>query len=406
MGRRRKLQQGAGDMSLWGMYDRPFLIAGGGIAGFATSLALARIGRHAEVFERAVAFEEEGAGLQMSPNAVLCLRLLDAWDVLEPACISPSEIHIRDGRSGAMLQRIPLGKSFEAEVGAPYRVTHRSDLLRGLVQTAQSRARIRLHTGRIVERAESTKQGARLLFTEGPLADGAAVIGADGIHSTIRDAIVGDNPFYGGQAIYRALLPIEKVPLSIVADCVTLWLYPGGHVVHYAVSNWRSFNIVAVLENSEHPEGWNQPASAAEIANGFAKAANPLTDLLHAVPAWKKFAAADRQPADCWSSGNIALIGDAAHASLPYLAQGAAMALEDAVVLAKCISADSSIAAAMTTYARLRQPRTARIQRESRRLAVIYHVRGLQATARNAVMRFLGPRYSLRRNQWIYDWLP
>ncbi len=394
-------------MSLWGMDDQPFLISGGGIAGLAASLALARIGRCAEVFERAAAFEEEGAGLQISPNAVLCLRLLGAWDALEPDCISPSEIHVRDGRSGAMLQRIPLGKSFEAKFGAPYRVAHRSDLLRGLVQTAQSSAHIRLHTGRMVERAENSLEGARVHFAKDIKADGAAVIAADGIHSTVRNMIVNDGePVYGGQAIYRALLPFEKVPLPIAADCVTLWLYPGGHVVHYAVSNWRQFNIVAVLDSSEHLEGWTQPASTAEIANGFAKAANPLADLLHAVPAWKKFAAADRQPTDCWSNGNIALIGDAAHASLPYLAQGAAMALEDAIVLAKCIAAERRIGLAFQNYARLRQTRTARIQRESRRLASAYHARGLRALARNAALRLLGPRYSLRRNQWIYNWQP
>lgn len=389
------------------MNDQPFLIAGGGIAGLAASLALARIGRQVQVFERAASFDEEGAGLQISPNAVLCLRLLGAWDALEPDCISPSEIHIRDGQSGALLQRIRLGKLFESRFGSPYRVAHRADLLRGLLQTAQSSPRIGLHTGRNVERAESTSQGARLHLPEGQPVDGTAAIAADGIHSKVRNMIVGDGkPVYGGHAIYRALIPFEKVPLAIIADCVTLWLYPGGHVVHYAVSHWRQFNIVAALDSPWREEGWSQPATAGEVANGFAKAANPLAELLNAISIWKKFAAADRQPANSWSTGHLALIGDAAHASLPYLAQGAAMALEDAVSLANSISTNSSIPTALMDYTRLRQPRTARIQSESRRLAGIYHARGLTILARNAALRLLGPHYSLERNQWIYEWQP
>ncbi|MGH6855637.1 MAG: FAD-dependent monooxygenase, partial [Aestuariivirga sp.] len=322
------------------MDDRPFLIAGGGIAGIAASLALARINRRSEVFERAAAFEEAGAGLQMSPNAVHCLRLLGAWDAIEPHCVIPSEIHIRDGRSGRVLRRIGLGKPFEVRFGSPYRVAHRADLLRGLVQTAQRASGIALHTGKAVESAETTDHGARLHFTNGQAAEGSAVIAADGINSVIRNAIVGGGePSCRGHAIYRALLPFDKVPLSIAADCVTLWLYPGGHAVHYAVSNWRQFNMVAVLENPWREDGWGIETGKAEVVDGFADAADALAQLLTSVPAWTKFAAAGHAPSNKWVSGHVALIGDAAHASLPYLAQGAAMALEDACVLAKCLGA-------------------------------------------------------------------
>ncbi len=389
------------------MNDRPFLIAGGGIAGLAASLALAGTGRSAEVFEKAAAFQEEGAGLQMSPNAVRCLRLLGAWEAIEPHCTSPSEIHIRDGRSGALLQRIKLGESFAARFGAPYRVTHRADLLGALLQTVNACPLVTLHTGCSAARAENTDHGARLHFTDGRVVDGAAVIAADGIHSVLRRIIVGDGePAYGGQAIYRALVPFDKVPLAIAADCVTLWLYPGGHVVHYAVSGWQQFNIVAILDSRWREDGWEQPARPEEVTGGFAHTAGPLADLLASVKSWKRFAAADRHPVTAWSQGNIALVGDAAHASLPYLAQGAAMALEDAVMVAKCVSAEPGIPVALANYARLRQPRTARIQREARRLAGIYHARGTMASMRNALLRLLGPEQAMRRNRWIYGWVP
>ncbi len=394
-------------MRSWAMNERPFLIAGGGIAGLAAGLALARTGRSVQVFERAEAFEETGAGIQISPNAVRALRFLGAWDAIEPNCAMPSEIHVCDGRSGALLQRIRLGKSFESRFGAPYRVAHRADLLQGLLQTAQVTPLIDLHTGKKVQGAENTDRGALLHFTGGAPEHGAAIIAADGIRSTIRNAImVRREPVYRGHAIYRALVPFDKVPLSIAADCVTLWLYPGGHVVHYAVSNWRQFNIVAALDSPWREDGWRQPAAKAEVTNGFADAAAPLAELLATVLAWTKFAAADLDPFPAWTHGNIALIGDAAHANLPYLAQGAAMALEDTCVLANCLASKPSIAAGLADYARLRQPRTARIQRESRRLASLYHARGLVALARNTVMWLAGPQYALERNQWIYNWEP
>ncbi|MBC8035991.1 MAG: FAD-dependent monooxygenase [Rhizobiales bacterium] len=390
------------------MNDLPFLIAGGGIAGLAASLALAGQGRSADVFERATSFEEAGAGLQISPNAVHCLRLLGAWDAVEPQCVIPSEIHVRDGRSGAIVQRIKLGKLFEARFGAPYLTAHRADLLHGLLQTAQATSGITLHTGKAVENAENSSNGARLNFMDGTAAEGVAVIAADGIRSRIRETTVADGePSYRGHAVYRALLPFDKIPLAIAADCVTLWLYPGGHVVHYPVSNWRQFNIVAALDSpGPEEDGWGQPAGKAEVVNGFPHAADPLAGLLASVHAWMKFAASDRQPAQSWTDGHLALIGDAAHPSLPYLAQGAAMALEDACVLAKCVSINSGIATALKIYAQLRQPRTARIQREARRLGRIYHARGLTAQTRNAFLRCLGPDWILDRNRWIYDWKP
>jgi salicylate hydroxylase len=285
-------------------------------------------------------------------------------------------------------------------------VAHRSDLLRALLLTADS-ARIPLHAGRTVEKAENALHGARLHLAEGAAIDGAAAVGADGIHSTIRQTILGDgNPIYGGHALYRALIPFDKVPLSIAADCVTLWLYPGGHAVHYAVSNWRHCNIVVALESPWSQGGWGEPASKSEVMVGFIDASDPLAELLACVPAWLKWAACDRPPTDSWSSRNIALLGDAVHPSLPYLAQGAAMAIEDACVLAKCVAVNSSIAAAFADFASQRQPRTAHIQREARRLGKLYHASGLLALARNTVLRCAGPEHALERNRWIYEWKP
>ena len=316
--------------------SKPFLIAGGGIAGLAAALGLARGGRDIRLFEQAAAFEEVGAGLQMSPNGVRALQELGAWDAVEPACVIPTEIHVRDGLSGRLLQRIRLGKGFETSFGAPYRVCHRADLLEGLVQTARGRTGIVLETGRRVQSVESMVDGTALRL-DGETVKGAAVICADGIRSGLRKVVCGDvAPVDRGHVIFRSLIPLADVPSAIETDCVSLWLYPGGHAVHYAVSGWRSFNIVVALDSDGiAASGWSDAADGSTVRQAFLDADDVLQDLLTRPAAWMRWRGADLPGLSLWNKDNIVLTGDAAHATLPYLAQGAVMALEDAVVLGR-----------------------------------------------------------------------
>lgn len=387
------------------MSDHPFLIAGGGIAGIAAALGLSRAGLSSHLFEQAPAFEEVGAGLQMSPNGVAALQHLGAWDAVEPNCVIPTEIHVRDGVSGSLLQRIRLGKPFEARFGAPYRVCHRADLLAGLVATACELNSITLETDARVTSADV--EAPSLALADGRHITGAAIIAADGIRSTIRTLICGkSDPVPRGQTIFRALIPLKDVPPEIEADCVTLWLYPRGHVVHYPVSNWRSFNIVAALDVRTPDEGWNTLAQRREVVPCFSRACDALTLLLEAPFTWLKWQGADLGPLPRWSKANALLIGDAAHATLPYLAQGAVMALEDACVLSREMSRGLAPASAFINVESMRRQRTTRIQAQSRRMAKIYHASGALALARNAVLRFGGTSPALRQMEWIYRWKP
>lgn len=388
------------------MSDLPFLVAGGGIGGLAAALGLAAQGRPVRLFEQAVAFEEVGAGLQMSPNGVAALRALKAWEAVEPSCVIPSEIHLRDGRSGALLQRIRLGKSFEECFGAPYRVCHRADLLAGLLQTARQSGVIDLNTARHAAAIEDEDQAARLTFAEGDFAAGCAVIAADGIRSTLRNHIAPASPVNRRMRLYRSLLPLEKVPPEIEADCVTLWLYPGGHVVHYPVSNWRNFNIVAAVEAEADEGGWQSPARTGEVARHFTGACEELSRLLAAPTAWRRWPGADLPPLEHWSKGRMTLLGDAAHATLPFLAQGAVMALEDAVVLSCEAAKPQPIFDAFSAYEQQRKPRTSRVQEQSRRMGRIYHAGGAVAFARNLTLGVASPDFALRRLEWIYRWTP
>ena len=267
------------------MADSPFLIVGGGIAGLAAALGLARIGKPAHVLEKAPDFEEVGAGLQLGPNAVRALQWLGAWDALAPHCVSPSEIQVRDGLTGKILQRIMLATDFETKFGAPYRVAHRADLQNALLQSARSKPGINLQNNAevtnvsIAETALSLKSGISL--------KGEAIIAADGVQSAIRNLLTGQpGKNTVGHMLHRGLTPVASVPASVNIDVVTLWLFPGGHVVHYAVSNWRHVNIVAAVEDPE-----------ISLWTAFQGACQPLADILDLKIKWTKWPALDIDPA-------------------------------------------------------------------------------------------------------------
>ncbi|MFN4142554.1 FAD-dependent monooxygenase [Aestuariivirga sp.] len=389
------------------MEREPFLVAGGGIAGLAAALALARHAGPVRLFEQAAAFEEVGAGLQMSPNGVGALRALGAWEDVEPSCVIPSEIHVRDGVSGRLLQRIRLGRPFEERFGAPYRVCHRSDLLAGLLAAARRHGTIELNTAQRAVSARQSGDSVTLEFAGGSAASGSGVIAADGIRSSLRALVCGEvAPVARGSVIWRGLIPLGKVPPEIEADCVTLWLCPGGHVVHYPVSNWRSFNIVAAADGAVEDGGWQTPAPSSEVVRRFAVVWEELGALLATPDTYLRWPAADLPPLPVWSRGRLALIGDAAHATLPYLAQGAVMSLEDAVVLARELARFDSLPEGFAAYEQARKPRTARIQEQSRGMSRVYHAAGPLALARNLVLGFGSPSLALRRLEWIYRWTP
>jgi len=374
------------------MADSPFLVVGGGVAGLAVGLGLARIGKASRVLEKAAGFEEVGAGLQLGPNAVHALRWLGAWDAVAPHCVSPAEIHVRDGISGNILQRIPLGADFEKQFGAPYRVAHRADLLNGLLETARSTPAVTLQNDAevtnvsIAETSLSLKSGKRL--------KGEAIIAADGVHSATRKLLVEPSgKLQIGHMLHRGLAPITSIPATVDIDVVTLWLFPGGHVVHYAVSNWRHFNIVAAVEDPE-----------ISLWTAFQGACQPLIDILEQKINWTKWPALDSAPSPIWNKNRTVLIGDAAHASLPYLAQGAAMALEDACVLSLAIQNTAEPESAFRDFSGLRFKRTSAIQKKSRQLARVYHAAGPLRLARNIALKTMPQHSFTRQFSWIYDW--
>ncbi|MGE3874741.1 MAG: FAD-dependent monooxygenase [Parvibaculaceae bacterium] len=387
------------------MLTHPVLIAGGGIAGLAAALALARDGRAVRVLEKARVFETVGAGLQIGPNAVRALKYLDVWDRVGPASFAPPKILIRDGHGGRILQEIALGGEFERRFGEPYRVIHRADLLAGLVERAREHSLIELMTSVAVEGFADKSSHVEVKTSAGPqLAE--ALLGADGIRSVIRRGLGQEGALRKrGHILFRALTPFDG-PMPDHLAAITLWLCRHGHVVHYPVKGGEALNVIAALDGHWESEEWSAPADRQELMAHFPGADRDLLHVLSISASWHKWAAADLSPLESWSRNRTTLIGDAAHAALPYLAQGAAMALEDAVALSRCAERSDTIAQAFAAYESARKPRTRRVAAASLGLSRAYHAKGPLRLARNAVLRMTDPTRFLDRMAWIYGFDP
>jgi salicylate hydroxylase len=369
-------------------------VAGAGIAGLTSAIALAARGFSVDLFERAPLFEEVGAGIQLSPNATSVLRRLGVLAGLAESLVEPRAIEIRDARDGARLAAIPLGETARRRYGAPYCLIHRADLQAGLLAAARSTDAIQLHIG--MEVAALTAPENEVAFAAGGEERRADIlVAADGVRSSIRAGHFGHpGPRPLGRTAWRATLPAVEVPEPIRRDATGLWLGPGGHLVHYPVRGGKSLNVVVIAGES----------SAAPPMYPFGREARRLIDV---VPEWTPWPLFGVDPARSWVRGRVALIGDAAHAMAPSAAQGGAQAIEDAWVLAAALAErPDDPAAALRHYELRRRPRVERVVTEANRNLAIYNMRGLAAAARNIVLGAMSPERLLARLDWLYGWKP
>lgn len=385
--------------------DRTIVIAGGGIAGLTTALALARKGFSVSLAERTSAFTEVGAGLQISPNAWRVLDGLGLGSALVEIATFPESVDLHTS-TGSRVARVPLGDSAMARWGAPYAVMHRADLVSVLSQAAIAHPAITLHTGMRALRVASTTTGLRLETSEGPLG-GAAVLAADGVWSQIRNGLAGsETARQTGRIAYRTTVPVEAAPADMADLRVHAHMFPDTHVIRYPISGGRRINIVLVTANNWFLEDWSAPASLDEVAT-IARSLDPdLQRLLGSADTWTRWPLAGVPAQGAWTDGNVALIGDSAHATLPFAAQGAAMAIEDAAVIAFHLAASRDVPAALSAYVADRQPRAARIQALSEKNGQIYHMGTLSAFARDTALRAMPQEMLLRRLDWLYGWRP
>jgi salicylate hydroxylase len=387
---------------------RPILIAGAGIGGLAAALALADRGFRTRLIERRAVFGEAGAGIQIGPNGVLALRALGVADALERRVGKPDEIIIHDGRRGRALATLALGDAIAERLGAPYWTAHRADLHAALLDRAAHHDLIAITMGFAADRLEATTDGIRLVSDTGAVFTGSALIGADGLWSKVR-GYVADRvvPSFAGRRAYRTVIPVADAPPAFRTNTTGLWLAPGAHVVHYPVRGGTEIALVVILTDTNGAQGWADTADPDVLNKGVARLAPAVVGLIGAAQSWKSWALFDMPPLARWSNGRIALLGDAAHPVLPFLAQGGVLALEDALILARAVdAAPADIPAALASYGKVRIARTARVRAASKRNGMIYHLSGATGIARNMVLRATPSPRLMRQYDWLYGWKP
>jgi len=391
--------------------SRTVVIAGAGIGGLTAALAIAQRGFRVAVLEAAERLEATGAGIQLSPNAARILIALGLGERLAPHVVAPEEIRVIDARTGRVLARAPLGEAAEQRYGAPYWLIHRGDLQTALGEAAGATPDIALALGTRVEEFATHDNGVTVGATcnmtsiEEP---GLALVGADGLWSALRRRL-GHRvlPRFARHTAWRSLVPAEALGAELSLPAVNLWLGRNAHLVHYPVKAGRVINVVAIVRDDWREAGWSAPGARAEILARFpaGRWQAPARDLIAAAEHWQKWALYDCAPMSHWGEGPVTLLGDAAHPMLPYLAQGAAMAIEDAAVLGLCLArSPDDPAIAMRTYERSRLARTARTQRAARRNGTVYHLGGAAAFLRTLALIAMGGGRLIRRYDWLYGW--
>ena len=393
---------------------RTIFVAGAGIGGLTASLSLAARGFRVVVLEKAERLEEIGAGLQLAPNASRVLVALGLKERLHRA-VTPEALSILSARAGTEILRLPLGKAATERAGAPYWVVHRADLQTALAAAANDHPNIDLRLGWQFEDAAAHAKGLTIVQRSGNARHqevALALIGVDGIWSTVRHHLFPDlQPKFSGLIAWRGTLEATQLPREYTAPRVQLWMGPGAHLVAYPISGGRQINIVAIVPGTWNRPGWNVPGDGLELKAIFDAShwPGPARMLIGAVDVWQRWALFTMPENIEWTSGSLALLGDAAHAMLPFAAQGAAMAVEDAAVLAKVLSqapleTATQVGSALRRYEQLRRPRVMRVQRAARRAGHTYHLGGALALARDVTIRALGAKGVMARQSWIFDW--
>ena len=381
---------------------KEILLAGGGIGGLAAALALAQKGRRVRVLEKAAEFGEIGYGIQMGPNVARMLERLEVLKSLEASSVFPDALIFADALTNEEITRIALGKAFLARYAFRYFVIHRRDLHGGLLQACRKHSEISLEASRGVKSFSQEKDRVLVSCENGTEYEGVALIGADGLWSPTRQAVIGDGaPRIAGHYVYRGVVPDEQIADRSRAGTMTIWGGPDLHMVQYRLQGGAVMNNVATICSRRFRRGEPNAGAPDELEEMFARTHPNVRDNLRYVSRERNWVLHDRDPATNWTDGRVTLLGDAAHPTLQYLAQGAQMAIEDGVVLAeKVAAAGEDYQRAFLAYQRERMNRTARVVLSSRFFGEYIHVDGGARELRNELAHGRDPD-----NPWEVDWL-
>lgn len=387
--------------------SRTVLIAGAGIGGLAASIALANAGFRAIVFERDKVPDTSGAGIQLSPNATRALATLGALETLRPNAIEPGRLVVSNASNRATLAAMPLADAMEKEFGAPYLVCLRADLHEALAKIAADHPDIELRYGSALTDFATHSRGITAQIERNRQVEeiaAPALVGADGIRSSIRARIhPGTAPRHGGMSAWRATVAAASLPSEIDSERnVSVWLAPGAHLVHYPVGDGSMVNLVAVTADRNATESWGEETPKEEVLQRFEGWSQTPRAVIGAAEQFRRWSLFEAPLLPDWGKDHVTLLGDAAHGMFPFVAQGAASALEDAVVLANELRGTEDFDAGLRAYERIRKPRVQKIQSAARNIGRIYHLGKPWSYGRDAVMERIGGEGLMRQNAWIY----
>jgi 3-hydroxybenzoate 6-monooxygenase len=381
------------------------LVAGGGIGGLAAALALTRRGLAVKVLEQAPQLGEIGAGIQLGPNAFNAFDALGVGEQARAKAVYTDEMVMHDAIDEYPVGRIPTGEAFRARFGNPYAVIHRADVHGTLLAAARASDRIEVCTATAVQRIEQDDHGVTAYDQHGAAHHGVALIGADGVKSVVRQQFVGDEARVSGHVVYRAVVDKADFPEDLRWNAASIWVGPNCHLVHYPLRGGEQYNVVVTFHSREVEQWSVREGSKAEVQSYFQGISPRARQLIDLPKDWKRWATADREPIDQWTFGRVTLLGDSAHATLQYLAQGACMALEDAVTLGEALRVhDNQFAPAFELYQRSRIARTARIVLSAREMGRIFHAKGVERLVRNDLWRGRTPERFYDAMEWLYGW--
>ena len=383
----------------------PVLVAGGGIGGLAAALALVRQGLAVTVLEQSPELGEIGAGMQLGPNAFHAFDALGIGPAARARAVYTDEMVMHDAIDETQVGRIPTGEAFRQRFGNPYAVIHRADVHRSLLDGALDSGRVQCLTSTRVQQVRQDDGGVVVTDQHGRTHRGQALIGADGVKSVVRQQFVGDAARVTGHVVYRAVVEQADFPADLQWNAASIWVGPNCHLVHYPLRGGAQFNVVVTF-HSRQPEEWGvTDGSKAEVESYFQGICPRARQLIELPKTWRRWATADRDPIATWTFGRVTLLGDAAHPTTQYMAQGACMAMEDAVTLGEALRVcGQDWPAALDLYQRSRVARTARIVLSSREMGRIYHAHGVERLVRNDLWRGRPAERFYDAMEWLYGW--
>ncbi|HEX7007290.1 MAG TPA: 3-hydroxybenzoate 6-monooxygenase [Alphaproteobacteria bacterium] len=391
--------------------EKSVVIAGGGIGGLAAALAISNKGYRVTVLEQAPQFGEIGAGIQLGPNAFHALDRLGVGEATRASAVFIDQLTLMDSLTEKPFAQIPVGEQFRKRFGNPYVVIHRADIHTPLLEACRRSDKVTLLTNQRVVSFDEMDGRVTVLAADGTKHEADALIGADGLRSRIRESVVGDAaPLLSGHICFRAVLPIEDMPEDLRWNRMTIWCGPGTHFVHYPLRGGKLFNLVATFVGEPTPvaTGHGQPGDRNELLFRFREVGPTPRKIMERPKTWTRWVLGDREPVTNWSRGPVTLLGDAAHPMHQYFAQGACMALEDAVCLAdKIAAADGDFAKAFIDYQNARILRTGQVVLGARFIGdKIFHPRGVEAQIRNAILSPKTPEQFYDMLDWLYGGPP